>query len=149
MGLLVADRDSQRGSRRWPDRIEINRSTNDIREDIQTFVDRRYLSGLDQTEMPLGQRETILAHNRTEKAHVDPLERRRHQRKMPLACHAIENHAGDINLVAILRTTECHRRSRLGLAADIQHQHHRPPKKTSQIGGRAATPPTPPPAPWT
>ena len=88
--------------------------------------------------MPLRQGETILAQDRAEDPHLDPVERGRHQREMPVACHAIENHACDIDAVAISSATQRHSRGRLGLSGDVEHQHHRPAKKGGQIRGRAS-----------
>ena len=121
-----------------PDRIEIDRGIDDICQRIHAIIDCRYLPGLDEAEMPLGQRETILAQDRSEKAYIYPVERRRHQREMPSACHAIEDHAYDIDAVAISSATQRHSGSRLGLPGDVEHQHHRPAKKCSQISGRAS-----------
>ena len=56
---------------------------------------------------------------------------------MPLARHTIQYHAGDIDIVSVAGTTECHGRSRLGLAGGVEHEHHRPPEKRSQVGGCA------------
>ena len=116
------------------DRIEIDRSINDIGKRVQTLVDRRYLSHLDQPEMPLGQRDTVLAQDRTEDPDLDPVKRRRHQRKMTLARDAVQNHAGDIDVVPISGTTECDGRRGLGLTGDIEHEHHWPAKQSRQIG---------------
>ena len=55
-----------------------------------------------------------------------PLEGRRNQRKVPRAGDAVEDHAGDLDIVAISGAAERDRGGGFGLAGDIEHQQHRP-----------------------
>ena len=86
--------------------------------------------------MPLRQSDMIIAQDGPEHGQIDPLERRRNQRDVPLARHTIEDHARDIDIISVSGASECDGGGRLGLAGDIEHQHHRPPEKRCQIGGR-------------
>ena len=84
--------------------------------------------------MPFRQGNPFIAQHRPKNRQLDPLERRRNQREMPRARDAIENHAGDIDVVSISGTAKRDRGRGLGLAGDIEHQHDRPSQQRRQIG---------------
>ena len=126
------------GLRAAADGVEIDRGFDHAGERIESLVDIGRLAGLDEPEMPLRQGEMLVLDDRAEQRNADAREGRRDQRGVARARHAIQDHAGDRNVVAIARATDGDGRRGLGLAGNVQHQHDRPAEQGRQVGRRAA-----------
>ncbi len=132
-------RDSRRACRCFQ-RCEVDVALDQIGQRRQPVRERGILLRLDQPEVPLRHRQGIVAVDRTENLNADPRKSIAHQRRMPVARDLVEDHAGNIDVLAIARKAERDGGGRLRLARDIDYQHDGPPGRGGDIGGRAVAP---------
>ena len=125
-------------SRAAADGVEVDRGFDHGGERIEAPLDIGRLACLHETEMALRQGEMRVLRDRAEQRNADALEGRRDQRGMPRTRHPVQDHAGDRNIVAVARAARGDGGRRLGLSADVEHQHDRPAEQRRQVRRRAA-----------
>ena len=109
-GAIAGERDAlawrwQRGGARAGPRLQVRGACRDGVEIEVAFRhagkalnqrgEIRMLAGLNEAEMPLGQRQRGLARDRSHYRNTQRGDRAGHQRPMPFACDAVEDHARD------------------------------------------------------
>ena len=128
-----------RRPRGMPDRIERQRLLQRIGDRIEARLEIGGLDRLHQTEMPLRQGEPCIVRQAAEQLDAGALEGLLDHRQMPRARDAIEDHAGDADIVTKARASRGDGGRRLDLAFHVEHQHDRPAQHRRDIG-RAAAP---------
>ena len=123
-----------RRRRRSPHGRKLDRALDRIGQRVEPTVDIVRLVRLHQAEMTFRQLEAHVVAKRAEHFQPDTLEARRDQGEMARARDPIEDHAGDGDVVAIVRQARSNGRRRLGLAGDVEHQQHRPAEQRREIG---------------
>ena len=106
---------------------------------VQKLVELPVLARLHQPQMPLGQGERRLARHQAQYRQLG--QRRRHRRRqhgsVALAADAVEDDASDAHLRPVAGEAVHEGRRARPLAADVDHQHHRPAGDRRQVGGGA------------
>ena len=90
--------------------------------------------------MPFGQRQIIAPRQRPQ--HLEPRRRQRARRQppVPVTTHFVEDDASHHHVRPQPRAAQRHRRRRLRLARNVQHQHHWPAGRRRDVGRCAGAP---------
>ena len=138
-GLASLERDP-----RWPgkpkERGGVKVGANDVGGRVEERLDVVVFLRLHQPEMAVGQGEPRVAWNAAEHRRARRrLAGRAQHLGVRRAGHAIEHHSGHLDVAAMAGKAAHQGRNRGALAADVDHQHHRPAHERGEVGGRTAT----------
>ena len=104
---------------------------------IEEFVQAGMLGGLDQAEMPFGERQPIAPRQAAEHGETERRRRLAQQPGVARAADPVEDHRRGPHLGVELAKAQQQCAGRLRHAAGVDHQHHRPAGQRRQLGGRA------------
>ncbi len=118
---------------------EIAGVAHDFRRAIEESLEIAVLARLHQAEMPLRKREPGVARHAAEDRELRQRRPRRRgeDRAVSRAADAVEDHAGENDVLPVPREALEQRRDGCALARRIHHQHHRPAEPRRELGGRS------------
>ena len=112
----------------------------EIRDRLEPRVERLRLACLHQAEMPLRQRNCVVARQRADDRNTDRLDRFDDEPAMALAADAIDDDARDLQPLVISRAALDDRRRRLRLTCDVDDQQDWHAERGSDVGRGAGAP---------
>ena len=130
---VVAGREDKRSRER------IDPGNVDVRDDrvgdvVEALVQRFEFAGLDEAEMTLRQGERVEPRDRADDLHAERLDRAPGEPPMPRAADAVEHDPDHVDAGIVAHAALDHRRRRLRLPRDVDHQEHGQAQRGRDVG---------------
>ena len=138
VGKIRTCRRKRHGQRQ--DRVEVERALDHVGQPVEMRHQVGMLAGLHKSEMALGQSQRRVAQDAADDRQADRFDGVAGQSSVPLAAQPVQHDAGNPHRRIVGGKAFRHRRRRLRLARNVEHQQHRQAVEPREIGGRTGAP---------